>query len=189
MDLDVHHMGCDLLANSLHKWLLAPMGTGVLFVRKDIQRRFMPLLAGSGTWDIRESGADRYEAIGTYAAPIRAGIGAALAFIKNIGMENIIARNRLMSDHFKSRVAEIPGLRLMTSESYALSSPGITTVEVEGWHARSLRSALQERHNITVSSDTADGNNGLRISTHFYNTPQEVDKVVDAIKDLLQPPM
>ena len=189
MEIDVHDMGCDMLASSLHKWMLAPMGTGVLYVRKALQKRLMPLIAGSGTWDISESGSDRYECVGTYPVPLRAGIGAALNFVSGIGFSNIIARNRLMSDHLKTHVADAPGLRLITSPLYELSSPGITTVGVDGWDARSLSRALQERYSISVGSDTADGNNGLRISTHLYNTPREIDKLLDALDGLMQSPM
>ena len=116
---------------------------------------------------------------------IWAGIGAALAFIKGIGIQNIEARNRMLSDYLKSRITGISGFRLMTSTSHDLSSPGITTVEVEGWHARRLRFALQEQYDITVSSDTRDGNNGVRISTHFYNTTGEIDRALEAIKALM----
>lgn len=185
MDLNFHEMGCDLLANSPHKWLLAPMGSGMLYVRKEIQKRVFPLLAGSGPWDIVEAGSDRYQAIGTSALPVRAGIGAALAFIKGIGIQNIEARNRMLSDYLKSKAAAMTGVRLMTSASHDLSSPGITTIEVDGQPARRLRYALQEQYNITVSSDTRDGNNGLRISTNFYNTTGEIDRALEAIKTLM----
>ncbi len=184
IDVDVHDMGCDLLATSLHKWLLAPMGTGMLYVRKGFQNRFMPLLAGSGTWDIVESGAARYESIGTYAVPLRAGVGAALAFVDAVGMEHIIARNRLMSDHLKTRVANMSGIRLMTSPLYDLSSPGITTIVVNDWSAQVIQSRLLQTYNISVGTDVADGNNGVRISTHLYNTPDEVDKALDAIDSI-----
>ena len=189
VEMDVHDMGCDMLASSLHKWVLAPMGTGILYVRKSLQKKLTPLIAGSGTWDISESGSGRYECVGTFPVPLRAGIGAALNFVSGIGLPNIIARNRLMSDHLKTHVADTPGLRLMTSPLYELSSPGITTVEVDGWDARSLSKSLQERYSISVGSDTGDGNNGLRISTHLYNTPREVDKLLDALNGLMQSPM
>lgn len=186
MDVNIHDMGCDLLANSLHKWLLAPIGSGLVYVRKDVQKRIFPLFAGSGPWDIVESGSDRYEAIGTHEVPVRAGIGAALDYINGIGIKNIEARNRMLSDYLRSKAAAIPGIRLLTSTSHDLSSPGITTIEVNGWSARELRGALQKRYNITASSDNRDGNNGVRISTHFYNTTQEIDRALEAIKELMQ---
>src|SRR4030095_140201 len=62
--VDVHALGCDLYANSLHKWSLAPAGNGVLYVSKEIQGRFRSLFSSAGT------DATRYEPIGTSPLPL-----------------------------------------------------------------------------------------------------------------------
>ncbi|MBM3265640.1 MAG: aminotransferase class V-fold PLP-dependent enzyme [candidate division Zixibacteria bacterium] len=186
MDVNMHDMGCDLMANSLHKWLLAPIGSGVLYVRKDIQPKIFPLFSGAGQWDIAEAGGLRYEAVGTNTAPIQMGIGAALKYINAIGIKQIEARNRMLSDYLKAEISKVPGVRLMTSTSHELSSPGITTIEIQGWQVRTFRRLMQDKFNVTVSSDNRDHNNGIRISTHFYNTTQDIDKTVQAVKSLLQ---
>lgn len=184
--VDCHDMGCDFLANSLHKWLLAPIGSGVLYVRKGIQPDFFPLFAGSGTWDIANAGSRRYESVGTNTLPIQMGIGAALTYIQTIGIKNIAARDRMLSDYLKAELVKIPGVRLMTSASHDLSSPGITTVEVESWQARTIRRAMQDKYQVSVSTDNRDHNNGIRISTHFYNTTQDIDKTIQALRSILQ---
>jgi selenocysteine lyase/cysteine desulfurase len=188
MPVDLHEMGCDLMANSLHKWLLAPIGSGVVYVRKDAQPKVFPLFAGSGQWDIPEAGGRRYEAVGTNTVPIQMGIGAALTYINGIGIKQIEARDRMLSDYLKAAVAKMPGVRLMTSTSPELSSPGITTIEVQGWSARDLSRSLQRQFNISVSADARDSNNGVRISTHFYNTTEDIDRTLEAIRKLIQAP-
>lgn len=184
--VDCHDMGCDFLANSLHKWLLAPIGSGVLYVRKGIQPEFFPLFAGAGQWDITDAGSRRYESVGTNTVPVQMGIGAALTYIKTIGIKNIEARDRMLSDYLKAELVKIPGVRLMTSTSHDLSSPGITTVEVESWQARTIRRTMQDKFHVSVSTDNRDHNNGIRISTHFYNTTEDIDKTIQALRSILQ---
>ena len=183
MPVDLHEMGCDLFAASLHKWPLAPIGTGMLYVRKDFQERFWPLSAGSGPWEVVNVGAGRYEAIGTFAMPLYMGLGAALAFNNSIGIDHIVARNRMLSDYLKAQLVGIPEFRLATSTALELSSPGITSFGVKGWQASLLRSVLREKYRIMVSSDTMDRNNFLRVSTHFYNTTEQMDRILAALQE------
>lgn len=114
MEFNVSDLGCDLFANSLHKWVLTPIGTGMIYVRKEFQERFFPMFAGSGPWDVALAGSRRYEAIGTYDVPVRAGVGAALEFINKIGIKNIEARNRMLSDYAKSELAKVPRVSMLT---------------------------------------------------------------------------
>ncbi len=179
LEVDLHDLGCDLYANSLHKWVLAPMGTGMLYVRKGFQDEFFPL-------DGKESspGAARYQAQGTKSIPIRASIGAALEFINMIGMPRIEERNRMLSDHLKAELAKTPRVHLVSSTSPQVSSPGMTMFEVEGRGGLEMRARFEE-HDIGVDEHVRDGHEAVRVSTHFYNTIAEIDKTIRVLKELV----
>ena len=179
LGIDLHDLGCDLYANSLHKWVLAPMGTGMLYVRKGFQDEFFPL-------DREESlpGAARYQAKGTKSIPIRASIGAALEFMNKIGMPRIEERNRMLSNHLKAELVKVPGIHLISSTSPQVSSPGMTMFEVEGRGGLEMRARFGE-HQIGVDEHVRDGHEAVRVSTHFYNTIAEIDRTIRVLKELI----
>ena len=179
--VDLHEMGCDLFATSLHKWSLTPPGTGCLYVREDFQERFWPLSNGNGPWNDNEKGLWRAEPWGTREFPVTAAIRPALSFLHSIGMDNIYARDRMLSDYLKDRLTALSGVGLGTSRDHGLSSPGITSFEVEGWDASLLRGILDGKAGIKVSTDQRHDHDMIRVSTHFYNTPGEIDKLIDVL--------
>ena len=183
--VNLHEMGCDLFATSLHKWALTPSGTGVLYVREGFQGTFWPTSDGNGPWDDREQELWRIGPHGTYERPIRAAIKTALNFMNSIGMDTIYARDRMLSDYLKERLLELPGISLGTSTDHALSSPGITSFGVEGWDSNLLRGILQGKAGIVLSRDQRRTHDLVRVSTHFYNTPAEIDRLIEVLKEIL----
>jgi selenocysteine lyase/cysteine desulfurase len=173
--IDLHALGCDLYANSLHKWSLAPAGNGVLYVRKEIQRRFRSLFSSTG------ADATRYEPIGTSPLPLRLAAGSALRFIAQIGVPNIEARTRMLSDMLARKLAGIPRLKVISPSSREIRSPAITLFEIEGLNAVEAQALIQKKYRITVDEHTRDGHNALRVSTHFYNTRHEIDQLITAL--------
>lgn len=183
--VDLHEMGCDLFATSLHKWALTPSGTGCLYVREGFQETFWPTSDGNGPWDDREQQLWRIGPHGTYERPIRAAIKPALDFLNSIGMDAIYARDRMLSDYLKAQLMEMPGISLGTSTDHALSSPGITSFGVEGWDTSLLRGILRGKAGIVVSRDQRRSHDMIRVSTHFYNTPAEVDRLLEVLREIL----
>ena len=177
--VDVHALGCDLYANSLHKWSLAPAGNGVLYVRKEIQGRFRSLFSSAG------ADATRYEPIGTSPLPLRLAAGAALKFIAQIGVPNIEARARMLSDTLANKLARVPRLKMISPSSPATRSPAITLFEIEGLNAVEAQALIQKKYRITVDEHTRDGHNALRVSTHFYNTRHEIDQLIAALHQVV----
>ncbi len=184
--VDLHEMGCDLFATSLHKWALTPSGTGCLYVREGFQDTFWPRSDGNGPWDDREQGLRHIGPHGTYERPIRAAIKPALNFLNSIGMDAIFTRDRMLSDYLKEQLMEMPGISLGTSTDHALSSPGITSFGVEGWDTGLLRGILRGKAGIIVSRDQRRTHDLVRVSTHFYNTPGEIDRLTEVLKDILR---
>lgn len=180
MPVDLRDLGCDFYAASLHKWVLAPAGTGVLYVRQEVQDEFSPGLALDEPTDAR-----RFQMPGTFGYSVRASLGDAIAFLRKIGLERIGARNRRLSDTLKERLASLPRVRLISSRSPGLSSPGITIFEVPGHGGMELRAGLEER-GIGVDDHVRDGHDAVRIATHFFNTRAEIDRTLSVLQELIR---
>jgi selenocysteine lyase/cysteine desulfurase len=176
-------LGCDYYGTSLHKWLLAPIGTGFLYVRKDKIPKLWPLMAANAdqTANIR-----KYEEIGTHPAANHNAIAAALAFHQAIGGERKIARLRYLRDRWAKRLlAESDRVRILTP----LDSPhagAIALVGVEGMDTAKLGSWLMANQRIVTTHIGHPEFTGLRITPNVYTTTREVDffadKVLEAIR-------
>ena len=177
--VELHELGCDTYSASLHKWLLGPMGTGVFYVREGARGRVESAFAHDATPE-----APAYGPPGTAGLPLRAGLAASLDFAEALGIENVAARTRFLSDHLKERLATIPGMTPLSGPDRATSCPGSTIFELEGVDAVEAVAVLAERAKIHIDEHQRDGHNAIRISTHVYNTVAEVDRVVEELDGL-----
>ena len=177
--IDLHDLGCDAYSASLHKWLLGPVGTGVLYVRQDARPHIRSAFAHDATLD-----APALAPPGTADFPLRAGIGAALEFVETIGLDNVATRIRYLSDYLKDRLAGLNGITLLSGSSRETSCPGSTIFELESVDAMALVPVMDERHSIHLDEHQRDGHNAIRISTHIYNTTVEIDRLVAALESL-----
>jgi isopenicillin-N epimerase len=181
LDYKMKDLGCDYLGASLHKWLQAPKGTGLLYVRREKIKTLWPLFAAGNTRpseDIR-----KFELYGTWPQTILA-IEDALQFHNQIGSR---AKEQLHRDHtsyWLERVKDIPRLRLHTPLGKNASC-GITCVELEGIDTTKLRNWLaSERKVITmdVTRRTREFS-GIRISPGLSTTKAELDHLVQSLRD------
>ena len=177
--VDLHGLGCDTYSASLHKWLLGPMGTGVFYVRRGARDRVLSAFAHDGTMD-----APAYQPPGTTGLPVRAGIAASLDFFERVGLEQVAARTRHLSDYLKARLTTIPGVTILSGPTPATSCPGSTIFELEGLDAVEAVTLIAGRARIHIDEHQRDGHNAIRISTHVYNTTAEIDRLVDAFLGL-----
>lgn len=177
--VDLHDLGCDTYSASLHKWLLGPMGTGVFHVSADARDRVDSAFAYDATPD-----APAYQPPGTTGLPVRAALAASLDFVEALGIDNIAARTRYLSDHLKTRLAEMPGATILSGPTPATSCPGSTIFELEGVDAVEAVALIDERASIHIDEHQRDGHNAIRISTHVYNTIAEIDRVTEALEGL-----
>ena len=177
--VDLHALGCDTCSASLHKWLLGPMGTGVLFVRAGARDRVDSAFAHDATPD-----APNYGPPGTAGLPLRAGLAASLDFAEALGIENVAERTRFLSDQLKDRLAGLPGMTPLSGPNRETSCPGSTIFELEGVDAVEAVAVLAERAKIHIDEHQRDGHNAIRISTHLYNTLEEVERVVEELAAL-----
>ncbi|HEY6829479.1 MAG TPA: aminotransferase class V-fold PLP-dependent enzyme, partial [Gemmatimonadaceae bacterium] len=176
MQVDVKDLGCDAYVASPHKWMMAPKGTGFLYIRRDVQDRFWTTLASSH-WDDHENGAFRFMQYGTGAVPVHEGLNAALGFIGKIGMPRIERWDTMLTRRLRDGLARIPAARISSPEDPRLAS-AITTFRVEGVKARELQDALWIRRvRVRQQGDAR----GVRLSAHIYMSPADVDTVLDVV--------
>ncbi|MEO8657458.1 MAG: aminotransferase class V-fold PLP-dependent enzyme [Bryobacteraceae bacterium] len=175
--VDVKALGCDAYVASPHKWLLAPKGTGILYIRRDVQPRVWNTLA-SGAMD-NEAGAFRFMQYGTGSVPVVYGLRAALRFVNRLSVERIERWDLMLSHRLREGLARIPSVRL-ASPSQAEFASAITTFGIKGKPGRELQDALWAKK-IRVR---AQGDRGVRLSAHFYVSPADIDRTLEVVSSL-----
>ena len=122
--IDIKNLGCDAYSASLHKWILAPSGSGFLFVRDSSKKYF------ESPFDLDASTINSFfDPPGTKDYPVRAAVGTALNFIDKIGLDNIEKRCRYLSDYLKKGLKKMKDITILSSNNPDLSAPGSTIFE------------------------------------------------------------
>jgi selenocysteine lyase/cysteine desulfurase len=174
---------CDYYGTSLHKWLLAPIGTGFLYVRKEKQKKIWPLMAAPAAMD---NDIRKYEEIGTHPAANHNAIAGALAFHQGIGAQRKAARLRLLRDRWARRLlAADPRVKVLTPLNDT-DSCGIGLIHVEGVDTGKLQAHLWEKHRIMTTPIVHAEFNGLRVTPNVYTTLPEIDVFAGKIEEVLR---
>jgi isopenicillin-N epimerase len=174
--VDVKDLGCDAYVASPHKWLLAPKGTGFLYVREGVQERFWTTLA-SFAFEDREKGAFRFMQYGTGSVPLVQALQAALRFADGIGIARIARWDAGLTRRLREGLARIPAVRLRSPADPRLGA-AITTFRLEGLTGKALQDALWARK-VRVRSQGDE--KGVRLSAHLYVSPADIDTVLDVV--------
>jgi len=171
-------LDCDYYGTSLHKWLLAPIGTGFLYVRKSKQKGLWPLMAAGATQD---NDIRKYEEIGTHPAANHNAISAALAFHRGIGADRKVARLRYLRNRWAKRLlAESPRVKVLTPLE-GKESGAIALFSVDGLDVSKLGGWLLATYRIVNTPILHPEFNGIRITPNVYTTPDEIDTFADAV--------
>jgi selenocysteine lyase/cysteine desulfurase len=171
LDVDVHALGVDTYASSSHKWLLAPKGTGLLYIRQGVQERVRPMSLDAGFGAYTGS-------FGTRNIAIALAHGAAIDFHETIGLDRIEERCRQLRRRVRSGLEQVEGLRILTPTSEELTA-GIVTVSLVDGDYREVRRILHEEHDIVLKNGRPEYD-AIRISTHIFNSEADVDRMLDA---------
>lgn len=182
LDYRIPDLGVDYYGASLHKWLGCPLGTGLLYVKRDKVARLWPVFgeAGLADDDIR-----KLNHTGTHPAHTDLAIENAIAFHQTIGAERKEARLRYLQNYWTKQVRGLPNI-VMNTPSDPARSCAIANVGIKGMKPRDLSKALLDQYRIwTVAIDNpAAGVQGARITPHLYTKPEELDVLVRALRTL-----
>jgi len=178
-DLECDYYGC-----SLHKWLLAPVGTGFLYVRRENIAKLWPLTpaAASKADNIR-----KFEEVGTHPAANHNAIAEALAFHQAIGIERKAARLRYLTDRWVKQVETTPRVKILSSRQMD-QAWGLANVSLDGVDVSKAYDFLLAKYRIITAAIKRDDYQGLRVTPNVYTTLEELDTFAAAIKDLLKNP-
>ena len=176
-DLDV-----DYYATSLHKWLFAPHGTGLLYVRRDKIKDLWPMMAAN---EAQDADIRKYEEIGTHPAANYLAIAEALTFHQGIGPKRKEARLIYLRDYWAKRLLTHDRVRLHTSLKPGFAC-GIATVQIEGVDSGELNNWLWNEHRILTTAIKHAEFQGLRVSPSVYTTREELDRFCDAVEHVIR---
>ncbi|MCC6244526.1 MAG: aminotransferase class V-fold PLP-dependent enzyme [Gemmatimonadaceae bacterium] len=171
-------LGVDYYGTSLHKWLLAPIGTGFLYIRKAKQKQIWPLMAASLEQD---NDIRKYEEIGTHPAANHNAISVALTFHRSLGVGRKYARLTYLRDRWAKRlIAEGKGrVRMLTpTDNWG---GGIGFLQVDGLDPVKLGNWLHGTHRVVQTPIVHPEFSGIRVTPNVYTTLDEIDRFGDLV--------
>jgi selenocysteine lyase/cysteine desulfurase len=180
IDFRMADLDCDYYGASLHKWLSAPLGSGMLYVRKDKIDNVWPLLAAG---DFDSNDIRRLNHIGTDPVHVDLGIVNAIEYQAAIGLQRKEARLKYLQQYWTKQLRDQPRVIVNTPADINRHG-GIGNVGIEGWDPRELADTLFRDYRIFTVGIKRPGVLGLRITPNLYTTPEELDALVSAIKEL-----
>ncbi|MBP6238501.1 MAG: aminotransferase class V-fold PLP-dependent enzyme [Saprospiraceae bacterium] len=180
IDFRIPDLGCDYFGASLHKFLSAPIGSGMLWIRKDNIKDIWPLVCNDNpkSGDIR-----KFETLGTRSFPIEQGIGEAINFHQAIGSKRKEARIRYLKNYWAKAVKDIPKVKIHTSlkDDYSCAICGVS---VAGMTMGELENELFSKYKIHVVSIDWENIHCVRVTPHVYTRLKDLDKLINALKEI-----
>ncbi|MEO7175334.1 MAG: aminotransferase class V-fold PLP-dependent enzyme, partial [Saprospiraceae bacterium] len=179
IEYTIPELGADYFGTSLHKWLCAPFGSGMLYVKKDKISNLYPLFPGDHpeSDDIR-----KFEALGTRSFPIEQAIGNALLFHESIGGARKEARLRYLKEYWYERTANIPKVKHHTPKGK--HSCAIGGFSIDGQKVQETADALFSKYKIHTVGIDWENIHCVRVTPHVYTLLSELDKLVGAISEI-----
>jgi len=173
---------CDYYGTSLHKWLLAPHGTGFLYVRRERIASTWPLQAAPAR---RDNDIRKFEEIGTNPAGVKAAIAEALAFHQAVGAERKAERLRYLTLRWANRLKVHPRIQIHSSLEPG-QTWGLALVGIEGIPAARISAYLWDEYRIIANAVTRDDYQGIRVTPNVYTTLEEIDTFAEAMERILK---
>ena len=177
--VDVKDIGCDAYYSSLHKWMLAPAGNGILYINKEVISNIWSTVA-SYNWDNQEDHGFRLMQNGTGNPALLAGFDAAVDFFNTVGEDRWVGRIKELGGYLRNGLKEIPQVTIHSSTNEEMAA-GLTTYAVAGITGPDLQQTLWDRERLQPRSVGADL---VRHSVHIYNSKEEIDRALVVIRSL-----
>ncbi|MDB4922378.1 aminotransferase class V-fold PLP-dependent enzyme [Mucilaginibacter sp.] len=180
LDFKIPDLGCDYFGTSLHKFLSAPIGSGMMWIKKEKIEKVWPLPSSGEphSKDIR-----KFEELGTRSFPIEQGIGEAINFHEGIGSKRKEERIRYLKNYWASKVQQIPKVKLYTSLN-AKYSCAICGVSIDGMTPAELDTTLFNNYKIHIVGISIEKISCVRVTPHVYTSLHDLDKFVKAIEEI-----
>jgi len=175
-------LDCDYYGTSLHKWLLAPHGTGFLYVRKAKIERVWPMMAAPPEMN---ANVRKFEEIGTHPAANHNAIAEALTFHEGIGPERKAARLRYLFQRWAKRLEKLPKVTILTPYDPAQSC-GLASVAIEGMDVNKLVASLWDKDRIIVTPIVHKEFSCVRVTPSVYTTVAEIDRFGDVMEEVIR---
>lgn len=179
-DFKIPDLGCDYFATSLHKWLCAPFGSGLLWIKKEKIKNIWALLSNNepdGT-DIR-----KFESLGTRSFASEMAIGNAVDFQNVIGSKRKEDRLRYLTDYWNSRVSDIKRVSFLQPKDKQFYC-AISNIAIEGIKPGDVAGTLHSKYKIHTVGIDWENIHGVRVTPHVYTSTKDLDRLVAAIRSM-----
>jgi len=183
LDVNLHEIGCDSYSTSAHKWLMGPLEAGLLYVRAERIPEIWPSIVTAG-WADNLKGARKFEVFGQRDDPRVVALEASIDFVNLIGMRTVEARIRELATRLKTQLREIPAVQLKTNVEPELSA-GVVKLRLKSMPTLQAYNTLWERHRMAIAMTASGDSEGLRFSPQIYNSMEEIDRAVAAVRELV----
>lgn len=177
LDFKISEMDCDYFGTSLHKWLCAPFGTGMMYVRKPLIEKTWPIFPNDKPQspDIR-----KFESLGTRSFAPEQAIGQAIDFHNAIGGKRKQERLHYLKSYWCNAVTKNPRVKLHISMKPEYSC-ALGTFSIDGLDVGDIASKLFSEHGIHTVSIKWENVNAVRVTPHVYTTTKDLDRFIDAV--------
>ncbi len=189
VSVDVEALGCDFYAGCAHKWLLAPQGTGFLYVKRDRLEELQLTWLGWGMTEEYDLPGLSFKPVpearrleyGTRSWSLYGGMAVALRLARELGMDNIQARGQMLASRLKQRLSDIPGIEVQTPLEPERSA-GLVAISTAGLAHASPGQWLWEKRRILVAHNPDQ--KWMRLSAAYFLLEEEIDRVADCLASL-----
>ena len=182
LDYNIPDLGADYFGTSLHKWLCAPFGSGMLYVKKEKIKNLYPMFAGEKP---ESDNIRKFESLGTRSFAIEQAIGQAVDFHQMIGSERKQKRLHALKNYWMEKVKDLPKVKLLTSLHPEFGG-AIGMLAIEGKTPAEIDRFLYRKHRIHTVSINWENIHGLRITPNVYTLKKDLDRLVRGVKEFVE---
>jgi isopenicillin-N epimerase len=183
LDVNLSEIGCDSYSASAHKWPMGPLEAGILYVRAERIPQVWPSIVTAG-WSDNLKGARKFEVFGQRDDPRVVALEAAVDFVNLIGMTAVEARMRALATRAKLELQRIPAVQLKTNLEPELSA-GVIKFSLKNVPTQRAYDELWRRRRLAIAMTASGDSEGLRFSPQIYNSMEEIDRAVAAVRELV----
>ena len=179
-DFKIEDLGCDYFASSLHKWLSAPFGSGLLYIKKEKIKNIWALLSNN-----EPDGSDirKFESLGTRSFASEMAIGSAVDFHDVMGNKRKEERLRFLKNYWVDQIKDLPKVSFNQPKTKHLSC-AIGSVAIEGKKPEEISSELFSKHKIHTVAINWENIHGVRVTPNVYTSLKDLDKLASALKKM-----